>query len=282
MICLECNQVVKQLSYRHLQKCCGLLPREYKNKWNTELYDSNIKLKCSSKLEKNGNWKGGITYKKYYCIKCKNEITGRGITKLCSKCSKIGELNHFYNKKHTLKTRKRMIEKAKKRDKSMYYKIIQTPKLRQMASIRMKKYHKEGKYDYAIKKWIEAGVKTKKNTKIEKILNKILSGYGMIENIDYKRNFQIGKYNVDFLIRNTYIIECFGDYWHKNPLYYSDSISKIKNHKDMTKQQYLEKLGYQYINLWETDIHNAQYVHNELKIFFKSFLNLFEWESCSI
>ena len=55
-----------------------------------------------------------------------------------------------------------------------------------------------------------------------------------------------------------------------------------KNHKDMTKQQYLEKLGYQYINLWETDIHNAQYVHNELKIFFKSFLNLFEWESCSI
>ena len=69
--------------------------------------------------------------------------------------------------------------------------------------------------------------------------------------VKYERNFQIGKYNVDFLVKGCQIIECFGDFWHCNPAIYSaDFINKSlkmtaqeKWLKDESRKKTLDVLG---------------------------------------
>ena len=113
------------------------------------------------------------------------------------------------------------------------------------------------------------------------MINQFLKDKGMQEYIDYKRNTPIGRYNVDFLIWDRYIIECFGDYWHKNPNNHSGIIAKNQWDRDMKKQLFLESLGYSYIQLWENDIHkNWNKILEFLNGFFNSFYAVFEWESC--
>jgi G:T-mismatch repair DNA endonuclease (very short patch repair protein) len=101
-----------------------------------------------------------------------------------------------------------------------------------------------------------------KKTSIEKEVEKYL-----IENeINFKYNF-IDKYQYDFLLKDlNIIIEVQGDYWHGNPLYYSnDNKLKQLNEVQLYKQK-LDKEKYEYIKdrydiiyLWETDIKNKKY-----------------------
>ena len=217
------------------------------------------------------------------CSNCNKIIDDRSKSGLCVKCCRLGKLNPFYNKKHTIKTRQHMIKKAKERDKSTYYKIVLTEEQRKEHSKRMKKLHKMGVYDNVIQNWIKAGIKNKKDTKIEKIINSVLSSYDMHENIDYQRNIQIDKYNVDFLVYQEFIIECYGDYWHKNPKYYNKTEDIEKRKNDLIRRKFLESKGYEFISFWENEIHTKlEMVKKELEIFFGSYINLFEWESCSL
>lgn len=197
------------------------------------------------------------------CNKCNIDIDDRSKSGLCTSCCKLGKLNPFYNKQHTIVSKQIMKEKAKYRDKSTYHKIVLTVKQRKEHSLKMKELHKSGKYTDSIKKWISAGIKTKKNTKIEQIINSVLIEFNLLENINYKRNYQIDKYNVDFLIYDNVIIECYGDYWHKNPKYYID---EDRWNKDNRKKNFLKKQGYYFKSFWETDIkHNIQNIKNNLQ-----------------
>lgn len=83
---------------------------------------------------------------------------------------------------------------------------------------------------------------------------------------EYELTFKFGKkwYIPDFYIsKYNLIVECFGDYWHGNPLYFSGDrvIHGTKLVKDfweydLTKRLTFEKNGYKFISFWETDINN--------------------------
>ena len=83
--------------------------------------------------------------------------------------------------------------------------------------------------------------------------------------IEYAQNHPVGKYSVDFLIDNTYIIECYGGYWHCDPTkyapdYYSRGL-KCEAHekwaKDQNRQTELESMGHPFLVLWESEINSS-------------------------
>ena len=83
--------------------------------------------------------------------------------------------------------------------------------------------------------------------------------------IEYVQNHSVGKYNVDFFIDDTYIIECYGSYWHCDPdKYESDYYSrglKCEAHtkwaKDQRRQADLESMGHPFLVLWEPLINSS-------------------------
>ena len=105
-------------------------------------------------------------------------------------------------------------------------------------------------------------IKNKKGlTKIEGKVAQYLDCLGL----KYKQNHGVGKYSVDFLVENKYIIECYGNYWHCNPQKYTPDFYnrglKCEAHerwtKDQKRQEELEALGYQFLTLWENEITSA-------------------------
>ena len=85
--------------------------------------------------------------------------------------------------------------------------------------------------------------------------------------INYEQQFaakSIGRfYDFHLLDENgkslKILIECDGDYWHKNPLFYKKSINVIqrKNKRvDELKNVWAVNNGYKLIRFWENDIKN--------------------------
>jgi len=268
MICLECNKKLKQISYRHLKKCCHLSPTEYKNKYNIQiLMDTDIRNKCSKKGILNGNYKDGRSSIKRRCIICRRFICKGNKSGYCSHCiNRKGVNNGFYKRKHSNITKEIMKLSARKRDKTAYHKIIQTDTMKKNHSDFMKKRWKnvsEKDKDAMIKNWIIKGLEScrkSSKTKIENIMYHILK---QLHFKNIKRNIQVGYYNVDFLI-DTLIIECFGDYWHCNPLMfdknkYNKSLrlkAFEKWNKDSKRLNKLKQMGYTCLSFWEYDIYN--------------------------
>ena len=98
-------------------------------------------------------------------------------------------------------------------------------------------------------------------TKIESTVAHFLDNLGIV----YRQNQNIGRFNVDFLVDDKYIIECYGNFWHCNPQKYPPDFYnrglKCEAHerwnKDQKRQEELESLGYQFLALWENEIQNA-------------------------
>lgn len=282
-VCLECNQYKRSLAYSHLKSCCGLTPKQYKEKHpGCELMDEDLRVSYSRSGELNGNYRGGS--KKWYCTTCGQE-KGTPEEGICVSCSiKAGHRSHL----HTAEDLIKMSKAAKKRDPSTRHVIILTPETIQKANATKKKnwdkLTPEAQYE-RLKNFIKTGGSRKKDTSIELLIKKTLDDLGMIEGeeMDYKRNITIGRYNVDFLIHDYYIIECFGDYWHRNPKFYNVDDKEAEEiwKSDAKKREFLQNKGFEFINLWECDIHkDPSKIDQELKKFFRSFLALFEWESC--
>ena len=104
--------------------------------------------------------------------------------------------------------------------------------------------------------------KTSIERKVESYLKEI--------NIEFKYNFILNKlYQFDFFIEKmNLIIETHGDYWHANPLYYSDNdhtkkkLNETQIYKvnlDSLKLKYAIEKKYKLISIWETDIKNDNY-----------------------
>ena len=65
----------------------------------------------------------------------------------------------------------------------------------------------------------------------------------------------------DFLYDNKKIIEFNGDYWHRNPLIYTESTeSKSIWERDAKRQDELERLGYEVLVIWEKDFSDNEEV----------------------
>ena len=96
--------------------------------------------------------------------------------------------------------------------------------------------------------------------------------------VKFQTQVEIDKYNVDFLVNDKYIIECYGDFWHCNPQKYSPNYfnkGKRKTAKeiwerDLERKKRFEELGYKFINLWECDIkENCKKIRSKLKRYLK-------------
>ena len=252
---------------------------EYKIKYNVSFKGT------GNAKEKNGRWNPG---KIRNCIDCGASLEIRGRSKRCVKCNaifKTGENNPFYGKKHTEETRTKLKKARAERDPSSVYKIPNTPEIRAKISKTMKdKWAKLSTIEKRVKlaNFIEAGSKIRKHTSIEEKIYNFLVEYSMVEGEDFERNFQIGPYNVDFLLGDKYIIECFGDYWHKHPETFSGEEAENKRAKDLEKKKFLENKGYEFIHFWERDINkNMKQVEDKIEKFLGSFFNVFNWESCA-
>jgi G:T-mismatch repair DNA endonuclease (very short patch repair protein) len=102
-----------------------------------------------------------------------------------------------------------------------------------------------------------------RKTSIERTIENFL----IENNINHKYNF-IDKYQYDFILFDyNFIIEAQGDYWHGNPIYYSDTdkalkplneTQKYKKKLDIIKNNYIKE-RYKIIYLWETEIKNGKY-----------------------
>ena len=75
-----------------------------------------------------------------------------------------------------------------------------------------------------------------------------------LEEYTYVPDFYLPEYNT--------VIECYGDYWHANPVVYKSSdtifrtpVLEIRN-RDERKKELFIKYGYNFIYLWESDINN--------------------------
>ena len=95
-------------------------------------------------------------------------------------------------------------------------------------------------------------------TRIEETTASALAELGA----QFARNVQVGRYNVDFLIEPRIILECFGDFWHCNPLLYSPDdfngalhcTAAEKWERDRARIRALTAAGYVVHILWERDI----------------------------
>jgi very-short-patch-repair endonuclease len=77
-------------------------------------------------------------------------------------------------------------------------------------------------------------------------------------NLEYKRQFRLKRKIFDFLIINTNIlVEVDGDFWHCNPIRFSEPKYKQQIHNlnnDAIKNKIAEENGYKLLRFWEYDI----------------------------
>lgn len=262
VVCLECGNKQHAITFLHLKACCGLDQKEYLLRHpGAEIMDAETKSKCSKPMESNPNWKGGLSHKK--CKDCGRSLSPHNRGGRCKKCSKLGKRNHFFGKKHSEKGRKRMSDSQRKRDpKTRHVIILSHEKRSRMAKNRWDGMTKPQREKHILP-FIKAGLGSNKKssqTKIEVAVGKILD----LHNIPYRSNVQIDRYNVDILLDGEGVIECYGDFWHCNPMvygpgYYNKSLhctSTEKWEKDKRRREYLQKIGFHVIVLWESDIKN--------------------------
>lgn len=115
--------------------------------------------------------------------------------------------------------------------------------------------------------------KSRKQSTLNKIETKV---YNILKTlgVTFKTQASVDRYNVDFLIEDKYIIECFGDFWHCNPQKYGpDFFNRGKKktaqeiwQRDNCRKETFEKMGYKFLNLWESDLNgNIKIVRNKIK-----------------
>lgn len=99
-----------------------------------------------------------------------------------------------------------------------------------------------------------AANKAKKDTKIELIIKNKLENM----NIKFEKNYPQDKYIFDFYLPDyNFVIECQGDYWHGNPIFYSvlNKIQSDNQIRDFNKIDYLKRNNISSLFLWENEIY---------------------------
>jgi len=111
------------------------------------------------------------------------------------------------------------------------------------------------------KKRTKPQTKSKNKSGIEQKVENIL----LRLRVEYIGQASIGKYTVDFLVEDKYIVECYGDFWHCNPSkylasYYNKGVKKTAQEiwdRDKKRKDELESMGYKFICVWEYEINNS-------------------------
>lgn len=112
----------------------------------------------------------------------------------------------------------------------------------------------------------KAMIQNNKVTKIEKIINNFLVKNCLL----FETNKKIGRFYVDFyLVEYNLVIECDGDYWHANPMFYKKenlTETQIKNvDRDKRKEKMLYDKSINILRFWEHDIiYNFEFVKEKI------------------
>jgi len=106
----------------------------------------------------------------------------------------------------------------------------------------------------------------KKDTWIEIVIKDFLDK----EKISYIKNHRMSKFIIDFYLTDFEIaIECQGDYWHANPLFYDEenysATQKNNIERDIRKRKFFENENIKNLFFWEHDIKiNRTLVESEI------------------
>lgn len=218
---------------------------------------------CSQKCQKEYQHK--ITYEVRECIICGQsfETSKKSTKRLCStSCQKewqktrVGVLNPKYTRiehKCDYCGKSYIMKKYKEKQtnnfcsnkcRQMWYSEIwsQTPEWKNESQNRMLKELNTGVINTM--------------TKPQKIVNEILNR-NFIAFVNEKR---YAFYSVDnYLLNHNLIIEVMGDYWHTNPVRYSDQYSELQRkiiNKDKRKHTYfVNNHNIEILYLWENDLY---------------------------
>jgi very-short-patch-repair endonuclease len=135
------------------------------------------------------------------------------------------------------------------------------------------------KYDPIINKRVREaaakgaqGFSKKHNTHIELTMKKLLNEIKLRDKFIFQ--YRIKDYNTknifnfDFVDKyKKIIIECDGDYWHSNPLFYNN-LNETQQHnkqRDVLKEEFCKKNGFKLYRFWENDfIKNIDKIKNNL------------------
>lgn len=123
-----------------------------------------------------------------------------------------------------------------------------------------------------IKRLNNAMIQTKTPTKIEIKIKNFLDEM----NIFNIKNKTINNFLCDFYLPDyNFVIECDGDYWHANPMFYSNkklTNPQIKNiERDIRKNNMFNDEKIPFIRFWEHDINkNFDFVKNKILIELKN------------
>jgi len=100
-------------------------------------------------------------------------------------------------------------------------------------------------------------------SKLEEVINNMLIDVGLVENVDYIRQYYVRpiKSYFDFkIIKNNALIEVDGDFWHCNPdTDFNEPLyeCQFKNlEKDKIKNDWCHENNITLIRFWESDINN--------------------------
>lgn len=119
-----------------------------------------------------------------------------------------------------------------------------------------------------IKRLNNAMIQKKSPTKIEIKIKNFLDEL----NITNIKNKKINNFLCDFYLPDyNFVIECDGDYWHANPMFYGDkelTNPQIKNiERDIRKNNMLNEKKIPFLRFWEHDINkNFDFVKNKILI----------------
>jgi G:T-mismatch repair DNA endonuclease (very short patch repair protein) len=208
---------------------------------------------------------------------CGKQLDRHTTSGRCRKCAARGEQNPFYGQRHSEESKQRMKAAWHRRDRATSYGRHKLSSLSYQNG-RLRYWSKLSPDQRSIRlvTFIEAGLRCNRRssrTKVENVVAEILDKLG----VSYIRNAQIARYNVDFLIIDNMIIECYGDYWHCNPrIYPADYHHPIlqmtaaeKWRRDRERLDLLIDAGFTCHVIWEHDIdHNRSEVQATLTTIF--------------
>lgn len=210
MECLECGKAVRAVSYAHLRCCSGITPADYKARYpGTPLMDDDVRRASELLMERNPNWRGGRTYK--VCQVCGLPIA-RNAKQMCLRCRRLtGPDNPFYGRRHTELSRERMSAAQQQRDPMTRHRLKPSSETLGQARARWWAGVPQDQRADRLGAFIAAGQLHNKRAAKTRIENLVAD---MLNRLDatYEQNVQLGRYNVDFLIGSSVVVECYGDY----------------------------------------------------------------------
>lgn len=226
------------------------------------------------------------------CKICGNPIGFDNKMKICKKC-KTGELNHFYGKHHTQKTKQKLQETSKIGTRKLWenpeyrQKVIQgVSKPRRESfkieqSERIKQWYidnpeqKKIRSDYMKRTWENNKIHAHPSGNESQIEREFLEDikYHLMDYCFEKHTLKLDGILItpDYIFedweKGNYIIEFYGDHWHANPQKYKPTdLLQPQNktaqeiwEKDAERISILKKHGYDIIIIWESDYRLNKY-----------------------